>query len=328
MTERIELVGWDRTAYLLTCWPMSIGYAINRHGGSADHDTLEGIAVDELFALADRYPEWCEEEQSEPSGKVFWTFLKRNIDHRVWKEWSRKRAASFDDLTHDDDGNEFYWGRMLLSAHDLDALRRPSLLHQAIVDAIAVLPARWKILLALRFHEELPISEVAEIVGAETSATQVLLTRAVAQVREVALHETKATPVTITPVRTKPWDIPFSVHRWVWLNTRHPDVHAWLGHVQHDYALEVGYVTDMLWTARGVGILHGARGITRPEKHAPCGSESAYQRHLRKQEPIDESCEQGHAEYNRMRTAQRRSEDLARARGEIIPDRRRGSRAA
>jgi hypothetical protein len=79
----------------------------------------------------------------------------------------------------------------------------------------------------------------------------------------------------------------------------------------------------MLWAARGVQILHGARGARRPEKYAGCGTESAYQRHKKHHEQIDDDCQEAHRDYQRDRYRQRLLDDAARERGETVPDRRR-----
>lgn len=323
MSEPAELVGWDRTGYLLTCWPLAAGYAINRYRDSVATDTLEGIATDELLALADRFPVWCEESGTEPNGRLFWTFLKKHIDQSVWKEWRRTHPDSFESSTSDDDGMEFYWGRMLLAATDLERVRRPSMLHHDLADTIAVMPTRWKALLALRFRHELSLAEVAAAVGESEGGVQQLLLMIVQRVQTAALQLTLDTAVETPSERTRAWDIPFELHRWVWKNTRYVDVHSWLGAAQRDYHDDVNYLTDMLWAARGVQILHGARGARRPEKYAPCGTESAYQRHKKHHEQIDDDCQEAHRDYQRDRYRQRLLDDAARERGETVPDRRR-----
>ena len=47
-----------------------------------------------------------------------------------------------------------------------------------------------------------------------------------------------------------------------------------------------------------------ARDITAPT--APCGTRSAYARHIRKREPIDDACRMAQAAYHKARRAQRR----------------------
>lgn len=41
-----------------------------------------------------------------------------------------------------------------------------------------------------------------------------------------------------------------------------------------------------------------------PRKPAPCGTNAAYMRHVKKQEPIDAACKAAHAEYTRERRRQ------------------------
>lgn len=325
MTERVTLTGWDRTAYILSCYSNAVGYAINMYVAQGiPRDELEGAAIDALFELADKFPAWCEEQGCEPNGALFWTLLKTNIDHKAWKLRKRYRPQlSYDDLTTGEDGAEVYYGRILLSAADLARLRRWSPLHESLADAIAMFPTRWKILLALRYHHELAIAEVASIVGQNPPAVTALLTVITRRLLDVALHETTSTEHDVEPVRSRGWDIPFTVHRWVWLNTPHVDVYAWLGSVQRDYLVDVSYLVDMLDRANSLQIQHGSRGVDIPARWSPCGTESAYVRHLKRGEPVDHACLEAHAAYKTRRLSQRRADEAARARGETVPDRRR-----
>lgn len=179
----------------------------------------------------------------------------------------------------------------LLTAHDLARHRQQSLLHREITDYIATLPLRWKLLLALRFHAELPMEDIAKLVGGHPGTAGNLITTAVGKIHEYAQAAVVDHPSPVLAVRTNPWPIPDAVHRWVWLNTRNPDVHTYLGCVQRDYAADVSYLVDML--NRSHGNL-GPRPGLRVEREKQCGTRRGRARHLAAGEPVCEPCNAAH----------------------------------
>lgn len=287
VSEHVELA-WDRDTYLVHYFNQMIGYAINRHHrrGLAAED-LEDIAMDALFDSADIFAAMIAEQELREPQAYFVGMVRKRIDWGVMNELKARRKRAY--ISMDERFGEDELVHSLLNAHDLARYRAPSVLHHVITDAIAVLPTRWKLLLAFRFHEEMGMPEVGKLMGSSTGEAGKLLGLACTNILETAVSEVVDHPEPLEFARTRPWEIPEAVHRWVWTNTSYLDVHYYLGTVQRDYELDVRYAIDIIDRAHGRGgPRFGNRGISKTE----CGSRRGRKRHLDAGEPVCAPCQE------------------------------------
>lgn len=296
---RREMTTYDRNEYHVYYWGRARRWAIKKYGTDTrlTWDDLIDISDDAVLRALDKADRNIE-EGTPVSGALFWFLVTSNISQRIIDEWARLRTRTSHhtyDEAGDEDGLQPWWMlRTELCVHS-----RESLLHHKIAAQLAILPTRWKILLTLRYYEELPLEEVAKAVSAHPSKVKELIGRICAYVLMLAMQEVPDQPPAVEPARTNPWEIPFTMHRWVWLNTKYPDVHTWLGAAQHAYETDVSYLVDFLDRAHGKKAEFGKRADweKRDRPVIDCGTASGYRKHKREHTEPCEPCRQANRIY-------------------------------
>ncbi len=213
-------------------------------------DDLIQIASIALVKLAAKWDDILAERGEERAGNggLFWRFLELEIKRDVHKYFQRTAhyeepdPASFDT----DDGLDI---RTSLARH-----RDPSLTVADVADYYATLPLRDKILIALRYYDELPWQSVADILSAKFGNTAVLARIAVDRWRRYARNQFLEQPEPMSRQLKRSWEPPQSLHDY--LRDRHrKDIHEYLGVVTIAFRTDPGYLFLILgkqqWFAPG-----------------------------------------------------------------------------
>ena len=103
-------------------------------------------------------------KERDGDGALFWTFLRHETKQAILAYWERVApdnqplTDSFDDHLEDEDS----WADVRTS---LMRLRDPSIIHADIADYFTTIPQRDKVIITLRYFDDLPWATVADVLG-------------------------------------------------------------------------------------------------------------------------------------------------------------------
>lgn len=234
--------------------PVVNGHIVRRYGGLIRGgnclftvEDVQQIAAIALVKLVDQWDGILAEQGKtrEGNGGLFWRYLENNVKRDVLDFYNRagKKGNRDVDLMEeygdgDDDKRTSLWH-----------MPRPSLAQQDVVDFFVTLPQRDKILIALRYFDELPFDRVADILSAEKRTTQTLTHRVVERWRAHARNQFQTYLEEVPPRQPRQWEEPESLS--LYLQTRHrKDISEYLGYVTICFRADVSYLVDILGRER------------------------------------------------------------------------------
>lgn len=233
-------------------------YAIDRWGMRRDlrylhHDDLRSLAD---YALAKLLSKPGDEIDYVLPGGAFWNMLRNGIDWGVARitrvrDNDPGRVWSYDD----DTGSDFEDEDPARSYPFLQVVGRESLMLTTIADHIATsFPTPLKAILALRFFEQLELSEVAEIIGCTDAAVTSWTKAATHNIVDFARNQTLENPIEVRGLTKLQHATREAVVSNVgaWVGERHGvDLSSWLGWAQICYRTDVSYIVDMIRVGNG-----------------------------------------------------------------------------
>jgi RNA polymerase sigma factor (sigma-70 family) len=121
----------------------------------------------------------------------------------------------------------------------------PSITHADIADYFSTLPTRDKVILALRYFDELTYKEIAEIVGTTENSAAAFASKACDAVRAFARNQFVSDPTEI-PHRRDAWEAPDTVTTYVRARWQREDLAEYLGVVTLCFRADVSYLVDII----------------------------------------------------------------------------------
>lgn len=255
--------GWTALDLQLKFWAPAQAYALKRWARKIETDvyggtwgeTLRDCAEDAILEVTGFYHAWCAERGLNPDDRaLFWKMIKQNIDWAVadaMKTQAKANVVYFEDLeaTEDQPADDD------LTRTQLYRHRPASLLHEEIVDVISTIPTREKLLLALRFFEELDWKTVTRLAGFKGANATNQMIRTTTRILRTSRNMVVNDPEEIADARrVTPLEVTSDLTRWLLEHYGTNDVHAYLGYVTRHYYADVSYVIDFIKTAHGVRV--------------------------------------------------------------------------
>ncbi|MDJ0336431.1 hypothetical protein QMG83_14485 [Salinibacterium sp. G-O1] len=220
----------------------------DRHAGIVTYDDLISEASEILWKAANEYPAWATERQLDPhSGAIFWAYARKAIDwglanylqHRY-----QKTDTSLEKISGEDNPDD--WASDDIIRTQLSRHRPASMLHEQIADQIIMTRRDWRILIALRYFEELPYEQIGKLTDMSQDRSINYITEICGRIREHALTLVAAEPrPPITPRKLNIADTLPELEQYIWRRYG-TDTSTWLGWVAHCYRQDVSYITDLL----------------------------------------------------------------------------------
>ncbi|MCC2032198.1 hypothetical protein [Microbacterium allomyrinae] len=210
-------------------------------------EDLQQIAAMQLVTLAAEWDAICASKQilrDDEQGPLFWAFLKHRVKQAVLEFFNRAGskgvgAISLDE-TATEDAKDFR-----TSLHAPGDTPVAQIIRRDLVDFFEIMPRRDKVLIALRYYDELPWSQVADILSANVQTTRNLSYLVEERWRVHARNMFTDYPTEEVPRRAKHWDLPETLE--VYLRTRHrKDLPGYLWFVTTCFREDVSYLVDVL----------------------------------------------------------------------------------
>ncbi len=236
------------------------GHIVNRYawmerrgGCLVTVEDLIQVASLELVKLA---TEWTTKRPAEmlvDEGRVFWSYLQKIVKTTVLDCLNENLDPQQVDL---DEQGAYGSGH----ASDIDdeprtSVRTPAvsfnwaMLSEEIVDYFAVMPRRHKVLIALRYFEELTFDEIGVLNGMSKESVFKIVGPAVESWRKVTQGIYAEKRWGVARITGSPWEAPAAVEEFV--QARHGiDVTEWLGFVTRCFRADVSYLVDALSVGR------------------------------------------------------------------------------
>lgn len=261
------------------------GFAVKKYHWLQGRSCL--LAVDDIvqlarIALLEVSQEWPQlrltRDRGQYEDREFWRYLETAIRGGVLGEARRLQRHHHDEWDRSIDAIQeaFDTPGQHISSSDATALiegdERTSLrvgrssatwmmTHEAAVDYFAILPRRHKIIIALRYFDDMTLPAVKRLLGRYAGDPSTLSARAIeswrAYVRTLFLDD--ADNVAPLKARNRGGDEPYALTRFV--RERYgSDVDGWLGFVTRCFREDVSYMVDIL--GHDVYVPPGAYGAT------------------------------------------------------------------
>ena len=248
--------------------PVVQGHIVKQYSWMAERgnclmtiDDLKQVASIALVKLVTRWDDILAEQDKmrEGNGGLFWWYLKEDIKRTVIKYYrDLGRKGEYDEPTVDELGDETW-------AVQRTSLRAPTdsptarITRDDIVDFFSTLSPRHKTLIALRYFDELPMQQVADVMDGLEKTTRNNVATAVANLRAFALNQFIDQPKNMPRQVHMPWAPPESLA--MYLRERHrKDLAEYLGIVTLAFRADVSYLVDILGQDRVVAT--GAMPVT------------------------------------------------------------------
>jgi RNA polymerase sigma factor (sigma-70 family) len=185
---------------------------------------------------------------------LFWTFLEHQVKQEITRysdrvaHDDRPREASFDDHAPGEES----LAETRTSLRLLKDTPSWTVVNNELVDYFSTMRTRDKILIALRYFDELPYDQMADVLGLKSHTTVTNTMNAKNRWLRYARNLYVDDPVTIPPVGSAGahrWDIPESLTTY--LESRHrKDIHEYLGYVTICFRADVSYMASVLGSER------------------------------------------------------------------------------
>jgi len=215
-----------------------------------DLDDFLSIAYFELVRLANRFPDWIDPERlgGAPEKIVFFNQLNQEIDWTIAEYLSHRYSTTPPgrlDRKSDDDEDD---GPDALEAAR-SRYRPPSMLLNEIVDYLSLMPLKNKVFAALRFFEEMPLDQIAELVEMSRESVTNQITRFSQQMREFALSRVLENPDPVPHYRYNKWEPPQRLLDWA--EQYGDDLQGYVGYVTICFRVDVSYMQDIIERSYG-----------------------------------------------------------------------------
>ncbi|WP_292763737.1 sigma-70 family RNA polymerase sigma factor [Microbacterium sp. UBA3486] len=238
--------------------PVVSGHIVNKYSWMAERgnclmslDDLKQVAAIALVKLVSRWDDVLAEQDKtrEGNGGLFWWYLKTDVKRAVSKYYRDiAQHGEYDAPILDELGAEtLEMQRTSVRAPSEAAGAR--LTREDIVDFYSLMPLRDKTIIALRYFDELPYPQLADILDAQTKTTRNLTMNAVNRLRAFARNQYIDAPGKV-PVRIEqPWSPPPAL--LTYLRERHRmNLAEYLGIVTIALRVDVSYLVEILRTDR------------------------------------------------------------------------------
>lgn len=261
---------WNAERYTLEFWHRSLAYVTRRWGhlaafhAVAQYSDLQGIATETLVDGARAWFGYCEDTANDPTAKrLFWWFIKQRIDWAVIR-YNKEKARNTDSINHLESRIAEGTGGTEWLATQIARSFPPSTLHADIANFIPTLAFELEIVLALYYFEELPIANIAEIIGLKPSAISTRIGKATTRI----VHHAHGLVLNQAPPPMSGYDTgylpPPSLTDWI-RQRYDTDPITYLRYVHVHYQADVTYLVD--FANRANGITH-ARGHPGPHTNS------------------------------------------------------------
>jgi DNA-directed RNA polymerase specialized sigma24 family protein len=225
-----------------------------------DLQQIAAIALVKLAAewdetVAEHYPN--EPQRREGHDPRFWGLLAKAIKFRVINYYKNVGRA---------DDNENSWpsfdapppdGSTLNYAEAHTSIRQPEssplwgLVNDTLIEYFQILSTREKVLIALRYFDELPFEQIADILSSQRGTCGAKVKEIGARWRAYARNQFVDQPAELAPHNPYRWEVPPGLIEYV--ETRHrKDLSEWLWFVTECFRADVGYLTAVLGEGRYV----------------------------------------------------------------------------
>lgn len=179
-----------------------------------------------------------------------WGYIKRAIDYAMLRAQFEDRNVGLRSIEEQENNPDD-------QRTALRVVQRIPIVHHGITERIAVMPSAAKAVLAARFFERMPMSQISHTLDLTPKITESLLVKSCLHVLGHAKQLASLTPPRELPkpiqVRTEQADTIRERAQSYASETYGCDVSSWLGWVQRSYEADVSYVLDMIDTAHGHG---------------------------------------------------------------------------
>lgn len=213
-------------------------------------DDLVQVASIALVRLVARWDLFLADEGKtrDGNGGMFWSFLEHEVKQDVYKYYERVAKAHRAADSSADDIEENYQNYPEHIRTALWRLQNPSLTQKGVAAFFDTLPQRDKILIALRYFDELPFKQVADVLAGYEKTVKNMTGRIVTRWRVFARNQILDV-VSEVPRRVEwAWEPPQSLHDYV--EARHRmGLSEYLGIVTLCFRADVSYLVDILKTA-------------------------------------------------------------------------------
>lgn len=246
---------------ILEYLPSLRGHVIRKYGWMTERGncllTLDDIIQIASITLVRFLPLWDdflarEGKSREGNGGLFWTFLEKRVRDDVLKYYERQAHghrgadASADDVNENPDA---YTEPVRTALTARTASESWGVVHEELVDFFATLPRRDKMMLALRYFDDLPTDTAADLFGIARGTFTVMTSKAVRRWRSHARNQYAEYPGEV-PARVE-YEWAPSDALSAYLRDRHrKDIDEYLGYVTICLRADSGYLGTILDTTR------------------------------------------------------------------------------
>ena len=214
--------------------------------------TLMKLA-DEWHSIVAEHPEFVLDENGTHDA-VFFAYLKKEVKFRLLNEHQRERRAAFEGLTSEIDGETYERPELYDSTdgemHDRTGVRRRpdgpwwrAILSDIMAYWDTQMTPKEKLVIALRYFDELPRDRVSELTGTSSVLYPAIVKRWRAHTRN-QLRNGDGFEV-VEHVNSRAWEPPELLT--VYLRDRHQkDIHEYLGIVTLSFRADPDYLVRIL----------------------------------------------------------------------------------
>jgi RNA polymerase sigma factor (sigma-70 family) len=234
-------------------------------------DDLIQVASIALVRLVDRWDGFLARDgkEREGNGGLFWNFLENEVKNDIAKYYrdvvklDRPTSDSLDAVPQDADESLATIRTALNARRDGESW---GMVNDDLVDHFSVMPQRDKILIALRYFDELPFARIADVLGANEKTTRNLTLNAVNRWRAFSRNQYVEYPTDLPRRLPQPWEPTETLTTY--LQSRHrKDISEYLGYVTICFRNDVSYLVDILGSERTVAPGAKAVGLSPAQQH-------------------------------------------------------------
>ncbi|MCM3779858.1 sigma factor-like helix-turn-helix DNA-binding protein [Microbacterium hydrocarbonoxydans] len=238
--------------------PVVRGHIVKNYAWMADRgnclmsiDDLKQVAAIALVKLVGRWDDVLAEQgkSREGNGGLFWWYLKEDVKRTVSKYYRDiAHKGEYDEPTTDELGEET-WEVQRTSLRTPTDAPGSRITREDIVDFFTTLSPRHKTLIALRYFDELPFVDVADVMSAVPGTVRNITQTGLKNLRAFARNQFLDDPAPMPRQVHMPWEPPESLVTY--LRERHQkDLPEYLGIVTLAFRADVSYLVDMLHEGR------------------------------------------------------------------------------
>lgn len=233
-----------------------------------DLQQLAAITLVKLTASWDSYLATRGLSRSDDVGGLFWNSVKNNVKQDLLKYYAREgQADNFGAETpiveETDDEDELHKRTTITAVTESPEW---GVIRDAIIDAYALMPRRFKVVVALLQFDGLDQAQAADVLGVSQSAVSLTMSKAREYLREVARSQFVSSPSRAAPFSRSRWTEPATFAEYV--TSRHRmDTDEFLGIVHIAFRTDPIYLVHLLGQNDGAGKNRGTFTLT-PEQQA------------------------------------------------------------